>query len=447
MTAAIQFHSLHCLTLHRIALELMGVAMGAAKKRANMGRKAVELGPLAVSKLTEPGMHFVGGVSGLALQVLPTGGRTWILRAVIGGKRRDMGLGGFPDVTLAGARQAARVARNKVREGVDPIEDARAARSRLKAERAAALTFKQCAEKYISGHRASWKNEKHADQWASTLQTYAYPFMGELLVRDVAVAHVLAALEPIWHSKTETASRVQGRIAAVLDWATARSYRSGENPARWKGHLDKLLPAPSKVAKVEHHIALPISDLGAFMVELRKQNGNGAKALEFAILTATRSGEVRGATWDEIDMKGAVWVIPAERMKAEREHRVPLSDAALALLKAQPRVEGNELIFPSPRGSELSDMTMTKVLRDMKVPAVPHGFRSTFRDWAAERTNYPRDVAEMALAHAVANKTEAAYRRGDLFEKRRRMMADWAAFCARKEAKGKVVPLNTRSAA
>jgi integrase len=418
-----------------------------------MGRKAAELGPLAVSRLAQPGLHFVGGVSGLALQVLPTGGRTWILRAVIGGKRRDMGLGGFPDVTLAGAREAARVARSKVRDGTDPIEDARAARSRLKAERAAALTFKQCAEKYIAGHRASWKNTKHADQWANTLEAYAYPFMGELLVRDVAVAHVLQVLEQkdeadgptLWIAKTETASRVQGRIAAVIDWATARGYRSGENPARWKGHLDKLLPAPSKVAKVEHHTALPISEVGAFMARLRKAEGMGARALEFAILTATRSGEVRGATWSEIDFKAAVWVIPAERMKAKREHRVPLSTSALALLKAQPMAEGSELIFPAPRGGPLSDMTLAAVLRRMQVQAVPHGFRSTFRDWAAERTNYPRDVAEMALAHVIANKTEAAYRRGDLFDKRRRMMDEWATFCGKVEATGVAVPINKRA--
>jgi integrase len=410
-----------------------------------MGRIATEIGPLAVSKLSAPGLRFVGGVAGLALQILPSGGKTWILRVVIGGKRRDMGLGAYPGVSLARAREKAQDARDEIRKGVDPIEDARAARSRLKAERAAALTFKQCAEKYISSHRPSWRNEKHADQWRSTLETYAYPFMSDLLVRDVAVAHVLAALEPIWHTKTETASRLRGRVEAVLDWASARSYRSGENPARWKGHLDKLLPARGKVAKVEHHTALPLSDVGAFMVELRKQEGNGAKALEFAILTAARSGEVRGATWDEIDMRAAIWVVPPERMKAEREHRVPLSDAALAVLKAQARVEGNELVFPAPRGGQLSDMTLTAVLRRMKVDAVPHGFRSTFRDWAAERTNYPREIAEIALAHAVGNAVELAYRRGDLLDKRRRLMADWAAFCAKPEPKGNVVPMNKRA--
>jgi integrase len=412
-----------------------------------MARVAKEIGPLAVSKLSAPGLHFVGGVAGLALQVLPSGGRSWILRVVIGGKRRDMGLGAYPGVSLARAREKAQDARDDVRKGIDPIEDARAARSRLKADRAAALTFKQCAEKYISSHRPSWRNAKHADQWASTLETYAYPFMGDLLVRDIGVAHVLQVLEQretadgstLWIAKTETANRLRGRIEAVLDWATARSYRSDENPARWKGHLDKLLPARDKLARVTHHAALPVPDVGAFMGQLRERAGIGARALEFAILTAARSGEVRGATWCEFDMKGAVWTIPAERMKAEREHRIPLSTAALALLKAQSPGNADGVVFATPRGGVLSDMTMTKVLRDMRVPAVPHGFRSTFRDWAAERTNYPRDVAEMALAHAIASKTEAAYRRGDLFEKRRRMMTDWAAFCSKVEGKGQVL--------
>jgi integrase len=361
--------------------------------RMGMGRKATELGPLAVSKLTKPGLHFVGGVSGLALQVLPTGGRTWVMRAVVGDRRRDMGLGGYPDVTLAGAREAAREARAKIRSGVDPIEEARAKRSELKASRAAALTFEQCASKYIKAHAAGWRNEKHAAQWTSTLETYAYPVMGSLLVRDVGVSHVLAALEPIWSTKPETASRVRGRIESVLDWAAARTYRDKDNPARWKGHLDKLLPRRSKVSKVEHHAALPVSEIGQFMVELRQQDGMGAKALEFAILTAGRSGEVRGASWSEINLKAAIWVIPGDRMKGGREHRVPLSEDAVSLLKGLPRLADNELVFPAPRGGQLSDMTLTAVLRRMNVNAVPHGFRSTFRDWAAERTNYPGDLA------------------------------------------------------
>lgn len=411
-----------------------------------MPRKAEELGPLAVSRLVEPGLHFVGGVPGLALQVVPSGARTWILRMLVAGRRRDMGLGGFPAVTLAQAREAAREARAKVRDGIDPIEKSRAARSKLQAELAAALTFDQCAAKFIKAHAPGWSNPKHAQQWTNTLQTYASPVLGSLLVRDVELSHVLAVLEPIWHAKTETASRVRGRMEQVLDWATARGYRHGLNPARWRGHLDKLLPAPSKVAKVEHHDALPVGDVGAFMVKLRAAAGMGARALEFAILTAARSGEVRGARWDEIDMTAAVWTVPAERMKAGKEHRVPLSAAALALLERLPRMEGCPLVFPSARGGMLSDMTLSAVLRRMKLEAVPHGFRSTFRDWAAERTHYPREVAEMALAHAVGDKVEAAYRRGDLFEKRRRLMDDWAAFLARVEQRGAVVPLHRAAA-
>ena len=407
-----------------------------------MARKANEIGALAASRIATPGLHFVGGVAGLALQVLPTGGRSWVLRMTIGTKRRDMGLGGFPDVTLAGAREAARIARAKVKQGIDPIEEARANVSQLKATQAAAVTFRQCALKYIESHEATWKNPKSPAQWRNTLETYAYPVMGELLVRDVELTHVLAALEPIWSEKTPTATRLRGRIEKVLDWATVRQYRHGVNPARWKGHLDTLLAAPKKISVTEHHEALPVADMGAFMQRLRKTNGTGAKALEFAILTAVRSGEVRGALWSEIDLNAALWTIPAERMKMKKAHRVPLSDAALAVLRSQERIDGNPLVFPALRGGVLSDMTLTLILRRMCVPAVPQGFRSTFRDWAAERTNYPRDAAEMALAHAIGDKVEAAYRRGDLFDKRTRMMADWAAFCAMVEPKGEVIPIN-----
>ena len=234
---------------------------------------------------------------------------------------------------------------------------------------------------------------------------------------------------------------MRGRIESVLDWATARGLRDGENPARWRGHLDQLLLKPSKVTSVEHHPALPVGDVGAFMARLRDADGMGARALEFVILTAARSGEVRGATWAEIDLDAKVWTVPATRMKGGKEHRVPLSEAALALLQALPKMAGTELVFPAPRGGALSDMTLTAVLRRMQVPAVPHGFRSTFRDWAAERTNYPRDVAEMALAHAIGDKVEAAYRRGDLFQNRTLMMADWAAFLVRAETKGQVIEL------
>ena len=366
-----------------------------------MPKLAKELGALAVSKIAEPGMHFVGAVPGLALHVTPTGARSWLLRVMIDGKRREMGLGNFPEVTLATARDKARRARERIREGVDPIEQQRSARSARAAAQAAALTFEQCGRAYILAHQAGWKNAKHGQQWRNTLEAYAYPTMGPLLVRDVALPHVLAVLEPIWRTKTETASRIRSRVELVLDWSTARGYREGLNPARWRGHLDKLLPAPGKVAKQDHYQALGVDAMPGFISSLREQNGMGARALEFAILTAARSGEVRGAIWSEIDLQAATWTVPAARMKAGKEHRVPLPTAAVALLQALPRDAGAELVFPGPRGGQLSDMTLTAVLRRMEVPAVPHGFRSTFRDWAAERTGYPGDVAEMALAHTI----------------------------------------------
>ena len=283
--------------------------------------------------------------------------------------------------------------------------------------------------------RRTWRPTKQdgatpSSQWRNTLKKIAYPVMGHLLVRDVQLAHVLQVLEPIWKTKTETASRLRGRIELVLDWAAARGFRESQNPARWRGHLDKLLPAPGKIIKRKHYDALAADEMGEFMRRLRQQAGTGARALELAVLTAARSGEVRGARWREFDLSAGVWVVPGERMKAGKEHRVPLTPAALMLLKGLLRYENNELLFPSRTGGLVSDMTLTAVLRRMGVEAVPHGFRSTFRDWAAERTSYPNEVCEMALAHSIGDKVEAAYRRGDLFEKRRRLMRDWANFCA-----------------
>lgn len=410
-----------------------------------MPKLARELGALAVSKMTDPGLHFVGGVAGLALQVTPGGARAWTLRASIGGRRRDMGLGAYPGVTLAAAREKAREARELIRQGLDPIDRQRAARSALRAAVASAQTFRDTAISYMATHEAGWKNPKHAQQWRNTLEAYAYPVLGDLLVRDVQKEHVLAVLRPIWNTKTETAARLRGRMELVLSYAMQAGYRpEGLNPARWKGGLDKLLPAPGKVAKTEHHAALPVTDMGGFMSRLRQAAGTGARALEFAILTAARSGEVRGATWSEVDLEAKVWTIPAARMKAGVEHRVPLSPIAVELLRALPQMPETALVFPAARGGQLSDMTLSAVLRRMEVPAVPHGFRSTFRDWAAERTNYPREAAEMALAHTIESKVEAAYRRGDLFEKRRAMMAEWAAFLAEPSTKAKVLPMRRK---
>lgn len=412
-----------------------------------MPRKAKELSALEVSRLTKAGRYAVGVVDGLHLEVSGTGARSWVLRITVGNKRSDIGLGGYPAVTLAAAREAARETRAKVRNGIDPVQESKAIKSALKASQAAALTFKECAEKYIAAHKEAWKNEKHRAQWTSTLEAYAYPHIGSLLIRDIELPNVLAVLEPIWKTKTETASRLRGRIESVIDWATANGYRQGLNPARWRGHLDKLLAKPSKVAKVEHHEALALSAVGSFMVELRKLDGQGPRALDFAILTAARSGEVRGATWEEIDIPGKLWTIPAGRMKAGREHRVPLSAEAIKILEAQPRLAETNLAFPSARGGKLSDMTLSAVTRRMGAPCVPHGFRSSFRDWASERTNYPSEMAELALAHTISDKVEAAYRRGDMFEKRRRMMDDWAKFCGTVEAPRAVIPLRRKSAA
>lgn len=399
-----------------------------------MGAKRNELGALAVSQISRRGINFVGGVAGLGLNVTQTGSRSWILRYQIGGIRRDLGLGGYPDVTLAQAKEAARAARAKIKQGIDPIEAGRAARSKLIASRASAITFCQAAIQYVDTHEAGWRNAKHAQQWRNTIEAYANPVIGKILVQDIGQTHILLVLEPIWRAKTETATRLRGRIESVLDWAIARGLRSAPNPARWKGLLDKLLPAPGKIAKTDHHRALPYAELPRFMEALATQQGTGARALEFLILTACRSGEVRGARWNEFDLDAGVWIIPAERMKMSKEHRIPLSRAALAIIKQQRKVAFCDHVFPSPQGSKapdsrgapLSDMTLAAVLRRMQIAAVPHGFRSTFRDWCAEQTDYSREVAEMALAHSIGNKVEAAYRRGDLFAKRQQLMEDWS---------------------
>ncbi len=410
-----------------------------------MARETREMSALEVGRISKAGYHFVGGVSGLVLQISKTGSKSWLLRVLVGGKRREIGLGGYPDVTLAGAREAARIHRNKIKSGIDPVAERATARSTLAAAMASAMTFKSAAEKYIEANEAGWKNTKHAAQWSSTLETYAYPTIGQLQVAHIETSHVVGILEPIWNSKTETASRLRGRIESILDWAKVRGYRKGENPARWKGHLDHLLPARAKVQKVKHHAALDYRNVSNFIASLKLVDGMGARALEFAILCASRSNEVRGATWAEIDATAGVWIIPAGRMKAEREHRVPLSPAALAILDSLPRIAGTNLIFPSGKNDVLSDMTLTAVIRRMHAARTKagdagwcdntgkiitaHGFRSTFRDWAGEMTAYPREVIEHALAHLLKDKAEAAYQRGDLLEKRRCLMNDWATYC------------------
>jgi integrase len=396
-----------------------------------MAKKAKELTALAIARLKEPGRYAVGGVDGLHLRIVGQS-RAWVLRIKVGDRRCDIGLGPYPEVGLSDAREAAREHRKKVREGIDPRQERKQARAALRIERAKSKTFKDCAEAYIEAHKAGWKNAKHAKQWGATLEAYAYPIFGSLPVASIDTGLVRDALTPIWATKTETASRLRGRIECVLDWAKVNGYRDGENPARWRGHLDKLLPARSKVQKVEHHAALPYAEVGAFVADLRERDGTASRALELGILTAARSGEVRGATWAEVDLVGKVWTIPGDRMKAGKEHRVPLSDAAVALLEATPCVKGSDYLFPAPRGGPLSDMALSAVLKRMeRGDLTVHGFRSTFRDWAGETTAYPREVIEHALAHQLRDKAEAAYQRGDLLAKRTRLMADWAKFCAK----------------
>ena len=370
-------------------------------------------------------MYADGG--GLYLQITE-GGASWVYRYMLNGRAREMGLGPLALFGLQEARAKAQDARRLRHEGVDPIEHRRTARAQQQLDAAKAVTFQQCAERYIASHRAGWRHAKHVEQWESSLQRLAFPVIGALPVQAINTALVMNVIEAIWDEKPETASRVRGRIESILDWAKARGYRTGENPARWKGHLKNLLPPRSKVRMVEHYAAMPYDQLPALMVELRVQDGIDARALEFTILTAARVSEAVGARWSEIS--GDVWTIPAERMKGGKPHRVPLSRRAMDLLEMLPH--NGDLIFPGPKfGRALNINAPRKLLIDMGHSVTVHGFRSSFRDWVAERTSYPNHVAEAALAHAVADKVEKAYRRTDLFEKRRRLMADWAAWCSR----------------
>jgi integrase len=364
---------------------------------------------------------------GLRLVVSLTGKKRWVLRVTVYGRRREMGLGRYPEVSLAEARTKAAAAQKLAHEGQDPI----AAR---KAHFEPAPNFAACATAYIEAHAPGWASAKHAAQWRATLATYAYRFIGGKPIDRVVTEDVLRILKPIWTTKTETAKRVQGRIENIIGWATAHRYRTGENPAQWRGHLDMLLARPSRVRAVIHHPAMPYDEVPAFMGELAGKPGVSALALRFLILTAARTSEVLGATWAEIDLEAATWTIPATRMKARQLHRVPLSKAALGVLEALPRIEGTPYLFPGVRyGRPISTMALLQLMRGMgygvgggRGDYVPHGFRSSFRDWAGEVSSFPRDVCEMALAHVVGNKVEAAYRRGDMFEKRRAMMDAWS---------------------
>lgn len=412
-----------------------------------MARLVDKLTPLAVSKATKPGYYGDGG--GLWLQVSPSGSKSWIFRFTLSKKQREMGLGAVHTVTLPEARARAKEYRLILLEGKDPLDTRKASKLVEALERAKMMTFDQCAAAYIAAHRSGWKNAKHASQWENTLETYASPIIGKMPVALVDTALVVKVLSPIWQTKTETATRLRGRIESILDWATVSKYRQGDNPARWRGHLDNLLADPSRSKRTAHHPALPWQEVGAFMAALRGQDGIAAKAVEFAILTACRSGEIRLATWAEFDLDAALWVIPAERMKAKREHRVPLSAAALALLETMPRM--GDLVFPGAKpGKPLSDMSLTAVLRRMKRSDITvHGFRSSFRDWCAESVanSFPREVCEHALAHSLPDKVEAAYRRGDLIEKRIMLMQAWADYCGKVPEAASVTPIRGAVAA
>ncbi|WP_247889016.1 tyrosine-type recombinase/integrase [Azospirillum brasilense] len=410
-----------------------------------MPKKAAGLTVRKVETIKTPGLFADGG--GLYLQVTASGAKTWIFRFQIAGRRRDMGLGTLTVVSLAEARNRAAAAHRLVKQGIDPIEHRAHEEAAAALASAKAMTFRECAEAFIDTNKAGWSNEKHAAQWTSTLSTYAYPVMGDLPVAAVDTPLVLRVVEPIWAMKTETASRVRGRIEAILDYAKVRGYRDGENPARWKGHLDHILPAKGAVAKVEHHAALPYAEMPTFWPRLQAQDGMGARALELCILTAARSGEVLGARWPEFDLEQRIWIIPGERMKAGAEHRVPLSEPAMVLLKkmAAIRIESCNLVFRGQRaGRPLSNMAMAMTLRRMKLDVTPHGFRSTFRTWAAEQTHFPDAVAEAALAHTIDDKVVAAYQRGTMLEKRRQLMDAWAGFC--NGTGSKVVPLARKRA-
>ena len=424
-----------------------------------MPKRAREWTALDVKRAAHPGTHArnvmrpVGGVAGLQLQISPHGAKSWLLRTVVGDRRRAVGLGAYPEVSLAHAREKAAQAKTKIAAGIDPIEERKANRAALVAAQKRGLTFATAVDRYLNAKLSEFRNEKHRKQWRSTLDRYAAPNLGDMLVDDIGLSDILRALEPIWHDKTETASRLRGRIEAVLNWATVAGHRTGDNPARWKGNLDALLPKPTKIAKVHHQPALALDDATEWFADLRARDGMATRAVEFMAMTVARSGEVRGALWSEIDEQNALWVIPAERMKAGREHRVPLTQCALDLLSALPRFADSPFVFPAARGGKLSDAALSACMKRIHEarggagycdpqsgrPAVPHGLRSTFRNWAAER-GYPRDMSEIALAHIVGTEVERAYRRTDMLERRRAMNEAWAALLA-DNTHGEVVEL------
>ena len=417
-----------------------------------MPKIAKPLSDLQIRRITRVGWHAVGGVAGLLLQVRKPAKegaqppRSWILRVQVGDQRQPLGLGSYPQVSLASAREHASKLVIEARQGVNLVAKKRAQRSALLVAAAKFKTFRECAEAYMNAHSSDYTSEKHRKQWPATLETYAFPIIGNMLVSDIAMRDVRNVLEQetvvdektkgkLWYVKTETAKRLLGRIKTVLDYATVNDYRSGTNPAQWTGYLSTQLPSPKKLQKVEHHAAVPYQMIGDFLFMLRKKESISARAVEFLILTAVRSGSVRQAEWSEIDFERKLWIIPAEHTKARQEHRVPLQPQAIKLLRSIPIVAGSNMIFPSPRGKALSDMALSQLMRGMRdrgeltVKAVPHGFRSTFRDWAAEQTTYPDEIRKAASGHSTGDVVKEAYQRSDLLEKRRRLMDEWAKYC------------------
>mgnify|MGYP003380928116 CR=1 FL=1 len=428
-----------------------------------MPRRAKELTATEVRRLTHAtstagnlynAMHAVGGVSGLLLQVTPAGGKSWILRTVVGAKRKSYGLGAFPDISLAQARQRSQELKDKIAQGIDPQEERQAAKRTLIASQLSAITFDAAARDYIKMKAKGFRNPRQAQQWEASLKTYASPVIGKVPVREIDLHHIKAVLDPIWEVKTETANRVRARMENILGWCAIHGYRSAENPARWGGYLDEVYPSPERIKKKRHHAALTLADMPEFVANLKKRRGTASRALEFLILTASRTNEVigdkrigkPGITWGELDLKARVWTVPAERMKTNKTHRVPLSDGALALLKSMPKGEGDSLIFPGPKGEIPSNNFLTALLKRMNADCTAHGFRSVFKDWAREHTNYADEISELALAHVNSDATRAAYARSELIDKRRLLMTDWERFCYTGLPKGKVVPLRGRKA-
>ncbi|MBQ0834450.1 site-specific integrase [Marinobacter sp.] len=416
-----------------------------------MPKKAPELSAKQVRDLTHGisadgtaynALHPVGGVAGLLLQVKPSGAKSWIYRTMVAGKRRNIGLGGFPDVTLSQAREKAREMREKIKDGIDPVEHSKAVQRALKAAQMANITFGEAMGKYITMKSKEFKNPRQEQQWTNSLTTYAVPHIGKVPVREIDLHHIKAVLDPIWEEKTETANRVRARIENILGWCAVHGYRSNENPAKWQGYLDEVYPSPEKIKKKGHHAALPVDAMPGFMKDLKKRTGTAARALEFLILTASRTNEVigdkrigkNGITWQEIDFTKKVWTVPADRMKSGKQHKVPLTDAAVDLLKGMEQGKPEDLVFPGPKGDVPSNNFLSALLKRMDQPVTAHGFRSTFKDWAREYTAYADEVSELALAHVNSDATRAAYARSELIDKRRLLMADWEHYCYHGEA-------------